>query len=256
MEGAARDDFPVRAKRILGERVRYRCSRCKRATIGPHMDPQKSATVGVAAHIRGAAAGGPRFDSGTVDRRALVDLRYLALPDLRETHRRGPRAVLRRAPAPVESRIRSGDTHRARRTHAAPVIAGGSTGLGGAIVRSRLRHARARAELEPDRVAGDDPADARGGSACDRAGRRTQPSTPAAADARGRISNRDRLSRKGAGGAGRRSDAGGRRGGPAGTLPARPRPPGRSPRPSRWTGPIARGHARYVLQSRHRADGD
>jgi hypothetical protein len=48
----------------LAERVAYRCSRpqCRRQTIGPHSEPDRSAQVGVAAHIHAAAPGGKRYD--------------------------------------------------------------------------------------------------------------------------------------------------------------------------------------------------
>ncbi len=47
-----------------GERAGYRWSRpeCRRLTIGPNSDAAKSTSTGVAAHIRAAAEGGPRFD--------------------------------------------------------------------------------------------------------------------------------------------------------------------------------------------------
>jgi hypothetical protein len=48
----------------LAERVAYICSNpdCRSSTIGPHSDPGKSLDTGVAAHIHGAAKGGPRYD--------------------------------------------------------------------------------------------------------------------------------------------------------------------------------------------------
>jgi hypothetical protein len=59
-----RDEFGERRRRILGERASYLCSNpdCRKATIGPHSDPEKSLSDGVAAHINAAAVGGPRYD--------------------------------------------------------------------------------------------------------------------------------------------------------------------------------------------------
>jgi hypothetical protein len=59
-----RDDFSALTRRILGERGAYICSNpdCRGNTIGPHSDPGKSLDTGVAAHICGAAPGGPRYD--------------------------------------------------------------------------------------------------------------------------------------------------------------------------------------------------
>ncbi len=59
-----RDDFNVKTKQLLAERVGYRCSNphCLQLTSGPHNDIQKSVNVGVAAHITAASPGGPRYD--------------------------------------------------------------------------------------------------------------------------------------------------------------------------------------------------
>jgi hypothetical protein len=59
-----RDDFPAPVKRELAKRAAYRCSnpRCRTGTVGPHADPTKSVTTGAAAHIHGAAKGGPRYN--------------------------------------------------------------------------------------------------------------------------------------------------------------------------------------------------
>ena len=59
-----RDDFPLRTKRTLAQRVGNRCSRpeCRALTSGPQRDPTKAVNVGVAAHITAASGGGPRFD--------------------------------------------------------------------------------------------------------------------------------------------------------------------------------------------------
>jgi hypothetical protein len=59
-----RDDFPESVKRVLAERVGYRCSHpeCGALTSGPHTEPGKRVSVGVAAHITAAAEGGPRYN--------------------------------------------------------------------------------------------------------------------------------------------------------------------------------------------------
>lgn len=59
-----RDDFPPKVKRAVAQRAAYFCSRpkCRKLTIGPHSDPQKALSDGVAAHICAASPGGPRFD--------------------------------------------------------------------------------------------------------------------------------------------------------------------------------------------------
>jgi hypothetical protein len=48
----------------LAERAAYICSKpdCRNNTIGPHSDPGRSLSTGIAAHICGAAPGGPRYD--------------------------------------------------------------------------------------------------------------------------------------------------------------------------------------------------
>jgi hypothetical protein len=73
---AERDDFPERVKRVLAERVGYRCSmpECRAATSGPHTEPDKRVSVGVAAHITAAAEGGPRYDANlTSDQRCAPE---------------------------------------------------------------------------------------------------------------------------------------------------------------------------------------
>jgi predicted nucleic acid-binding Zn-ribbon protein len=59
----SRDDFPARIKDTLARRVGMRCSNpaCQRMTSGPQSDPNKAINIGVAAHITGASAGGPRY---------------------------------------------------------------------------------------------------------------------------------------------------------------------------------------------------
>jgi hypothetical protein len=60
----SRDDFSAKTKDVLAARVAYRCSNpgCRRPTSGPQDEPTKTINVGVAAHITGAAPGGPRYD--------------------------------------------------------------------------------------------------------------------------------------------------------------------------------------------------
>jgi hypothetical protein len=62
---SSRDDFPEPIKRALAARVNYRCSNpdCSAQTSGPQVEPAKALNVGVAAHITGAAPGGPRYDA-------------------------------------------------------------------------------------------------------------------------------------------------------------------------------------------------
>jgi hypothetical protein len=60
----SRDEFSQAVKRTLAQRVGLLCSNpyCMADTMGPETDPSSSINVGVAAHITGASAGGPRFD--------------------------------------------------------------------------------------------------------------------------------------------------------------------------------------------------
>ena len=59
-----RDEFPIQIKRILAERVSYKCSNpnCQKSTIGPAEVAAKSVSIGVAAHITAASVGGPRYN--------------------------------------------------------------------------------------------------------------------------------------------------------------------------------------------------
>ena len=62
---AARDDFFPATKRTLAGRAGFACSNpdCRRLTAGAALgDDAKVVSVGVAAHIKGAAPGGPRYD--------------------------------------------------------------------------------------------------------------------------------------------------------------------------------------------------
>jgi hypothetical protein len=60
-----RDEFPQSVKDLLARRAAMRCSnpKCRQPTSGPCSDPSKATNVGVAAHITGAAPGGPRYDN-------------------------------------------------------------------------------------------------------------------------------------------------------------------------------------------------
>jgi hypothetical protein len=68
-----RDDFLPTTKRILAERVAWRCSYpgCLLPTVGPHStDETKSIRLGEAAHITAASPEGPRHDERlTIDER-------------------------------------------------------------------------------------------------------------------------------------------------------------------------------------------
>ena len=62
---ATRDEFSSATKRTLAGRAGYVCSNpdCRRPTTGAALgDETKVVIVGVAAHIKGAAPGGPRYD--------------------------------------------------------------------------------------------------------------------------------------------------------------------------------------------------
>ncbi|MAA93313.1 MAG: hypothetical protein CML22_14210 [Rheinheimera sp.] len=60
-----RDEFSKQTKAILEKRAGGVCSNpdCKVFTSSAHTNPEKSSSIGVAAHICAAASGGPRFDS-------------------------------------------------------------------------------------------------------------------------------------------------------------------------------------------------
>ena len=64
MANKRRDDFTQLTKEILAQRVTYCCSNpeCRKATIGPNVNKNKATSIGVAAHIKAAAPGGPRYD--------------------------------------------------------------------------------------------------------------------------------------------------------------------------------------------------
>lgn len=60
----ARDDFPPTVKQKLAARAGHKCSNpsCCAPTSGPQLQEEKAVNVGVAAHISGAATGGPRYN--------------------------------------------------------------------------------------------------------------------------------------------------------------------------------------------------
>ena len=59
-----RDEFTVATKVKLAERVGYKCSNpfCRRMTIGPQREGDKSVNIGEASHICAAAPGGKRYN--------------------------------------------------------------------------------------------------------------------------------------------------------------------------------------------------
>ena len=70
-----RDDFRKADVNELARQSGYQCSNptCQRPTVGPNGNGG-SASIGVAAHIAAAAAGGPRFDANmTSEDRSSVD---------------------------------------------------------------------------------------------------------------------------------------------------------------------------------------
>ena len=60
-----RDDFTPDNKRVMAERVAWKCSfpGCGKNTVGPNSaDHSKKINNGIAAHICAAAPNGPRYD--------------------------------------------------------------------------------------------------------------------------------------------------------------------------------------------------
>ena len=57
------DRFSKQVAAVLERRAGQRCSICRCPTGGPHSDPTRSVSIGVAAHITAASPGGPRYDS-------------------------------------------------------------------------------------------------------------------------------------------------------------------------------------------------
>jgi hypothetical protein len=62
-ETTASPDFPPRTIKTLARRAAFLCSNpdCRASTVGPNSDPQKSTTIGEAAHILGARPASKRF---------------------------------------------------------------------------------------------------------------------------------------------------------------------------------------------------
>src|ERR1700733_3283101 len=67
---AGRDEFPAAVCRQIAQGVGYRCSRpeCRRLTVAAGSAPNTTVSIGVAAHIAGAAPGGPRYDESMSSR--------------------------------------------------------------------------------------------------------------------------------------------------------------------------------------------
>lgn len=71
-----RDEFPGSVKTVLAKRAGGVCSNpaCGCSTVGPHTDPAKALSIGVAAHIAAASMGGPRFDASmSADERSGIE---------------------------------------------------------------------------------------------------------------------------------------------------------------------------------------
>lgn len=71
-----RDDFSKPTIDILAKRVGYLCSNpdCRKHTIGPNENPEKSTTIGIAAHITAASPEGPRYDAAlSIEQRIHID---------------------------------------------------------------------------------------------------------------------------------------------------------------------------------------
>ncbi len=71
-----RDNFSKPTTDILAKRVGYLCSNpaCRQLTIGSNEIATKSTSIGIAAHITAASAGGPRYDSTiSSDQRSQID---------------------------------------------------------------------------------------------------------------------------------------------------------------------------------------
>ncbi|MBF4486229.1 hypothetical protein [Flavobacterium sp. CSZ] len=72
----SRDDFKKVTTDVLPKRVGYLCSNpdCRKSTIGANDVPDKSTSIGIAAHITAASPGGPRFDETlTTEQRTHID---------------------------------------------------------------------------------------------------------------------------------------------------------------------------------------
>ena len=76
MPHKSRDNFSGRVKRTVAERAAYICANpmCRKPTVGPHFEPDKSLKTGEACHICAAATGGPRFDvNQTAEQRGGIE---------------------------------------------------------------------------------------------------------------------------------------------------------------------------------------
>ena len=75
MDGRGAADFTNATRRLLGDRVGWRCSYpgCNALTVGPGDGPNEFAQVGTAAHIHSAALNGPR-GRGTLTDAELADV--------------------------------------------------------------------------------------------------------------------------------------------------------------------------------------
>jgi hypothetical protein len=101
-----RDDFSEGVKRVLAERVGYRCSHpeCGALTSGPHTEPGKRVSVGVAAHITAAAGGGPRYNPNLTpeERKAPENGMWMYGTLVDRDHVRFPESMLREWKARAE----------------------------------------------------------------------------------------------------------------------------------------------------------
>ncbi|BDS15686.1 hypothetical protein [Aureispira anguillae] len=75
--GKNRDNFTQKTKRILAQRVAYRCSfpGCRKNTVGAgHKNPEHVVLLGDAAHISAAAKNGPRYSPNmTIEERRSIN---------------------------------------------------------------------------------------------------------------------------------------------------------------------------------------
>jgi hypothetical protein len=69
LSGRGKADFYEETRRLLGDRVGWRCSvpGCHRLTVGPEVSGDEAANIGTAAHIHSAALNGPRGRGGLTD---------------------------------------------------------------------------------------------------------------------------------------------------------------------------------------------
>src|SRR5262245_11199195 len=107
-----RDEFPGAIRRAVSQRVELRCSSptCGKPTSGPADDPERSVSIGVAAHITAASPGGPRYDASlTPEQRSSItnaiwlcqncaalidrDIARFTAPKLRDWKERAERAA-------------------------------------------------------------------------------------------------------------------------------------------------------------------